>query len=76
MRSSNRHIIYNIDPLLTVVYLILVFFGLATIYSSSYNEEFPNLFSMDKEYGKQVIWIVVALFLGLAVFNLDKDFFT
>ncbi len=75
MRSSNRHIIYNIDPLLTVVYLILMFFGLATIYSSSFNEDFPSLFSLDKEYGKQVLWIVVSLLLGITVFNLDKDFF-
>ena len=29
--------------------------GLLTIYSSAYSEEFPSLFSMQKEYGKQAI---------------------
>jgi rod shape determining protein RodA len=75
MRGSRTHIIYNIDPLLVIIYLVLVIFGLMTIYSASYNEAFPSLFSFDKEYGKQVIWIVVSLLLGLAVLNLDKDFF-
>jgi rod shape determining protein RodA len=75
MRGSRTHIIYNIDPLLVIIYLVLVIFGLMTIYSASYNDAFPSLFSFDKEYGKQVIWIVVSLLLGLAVLNLDKDFF-
>lgn len=75
MRNSKRILFSNIDPLLFGIYLVLVFFGLATIYSSSFSEEFSNLFSFEKEYGRQVVFIGVSLLLGLGVFNLDKDFF-
>lgn len=76
MRSSSQKIIQNIDPVLTTIYFILVLFGLATIYSSAYTEEYSSLFSFDKEYGKQVIWIGVSFFMGIVIFNLDTDFFS
>ncbi len=75
MRSSSSKIIQNIDPVLTIIYIVLVLFGLATIYSSAYTEEYSSLFSFEKEYGKQVIWIGVSLLMGIIVFNLDTDFF-
>ena len=76
MRSSSQKIIQNIDPVLVIIYSALVLFGLATIYSSAYTEDYSSLFSFDKEYGKQVIWIGVSLLLGVVVFNLDTDFFS
>lgn len=76
MRSSSQKLIRNSDPVLMGVYLILMLFGLATIYASAYTEEYSSLFSFDKEYGKQVIWIGVSLFMGLIIYNLDTDFFS
>ncbi|MFP5471150.1 MAG: rod shape-determining protein RodA [Bacteroidia bacterium] len=75
MRNSKGTLFSNIDPILFALYLLLMFFGLATIYSSSYSEEFPNLFSFEKEYGRQVVFIGVSLLLGIGILNLDKDFF-
>lgn len=75
MRSSKASLLSNIDPVLFFIYIALMLFGLATIYSSSYTSEYPSLFSFDKEYGRQVVFICVSLLLGVGVFNLDKDFF-
>lgn len=76
MRSSSQKILRNIDPTLVIIYTILVLFGLATIYSSAFTEEYSSLFSFEKEYGKQVIWIGVSLLMGVIIFNLDTDFFS
>lgn len=76
MRSSSRKIIQNMDMTAFALYMILVLFGLATIYSSAYTEEFSSIFSFEKEYGKQIIWILVSLLMGGVVINLDTDFFS
>ena len=74
MRSSSQKLIRNIDPVLAIVYVVLMLFGLATIYASAYTEEYSNLFSFEKEYGKQVVWIFVSLIMGVIVFILVPDF--
>jgi rod shape determining protein RodA len=49
--------------------------GLATVYSVAYTPEDPSLFDLDKQYGKQSIWIGISLFLGLLVFLIDSDIY-
>ena len=57
MRSSNSIQIFpkRIDNPLLLMFSAFALLGLLTIYSSAYSEEFPSLFSMQKEYGKQAI---------------------
>jgi rod shape determining protein RodA len=52
---------------------VLTALGLFNIYSASYNEDFPSIFSFSQEYGKQIIWICVSMFLGFIVLLLDSD---
>ena len=56
-----------------MLYFVLTILGLFNIYSASYNEEFPSLFSFSQEYGKQIIWIAVSMFLGFIVLLLESD---
>ena len=72
MRSSSQKILRNIDLALVIIYAVLVLFGLATIYSSAFTEEYSSLFSFEKEYGKQVIWIGVSLLMGVIIFIFIK----
>jgi rod shape determining protein RodA len=65
----------NMDWPLFAVYLILVSMGLATIYSTAFDVEHPNLFDFTQMYGKQVVWIAVSIFLGLVVFLIDADIY-
>lgn len=74
MRQGEK-ITSNIDwPLLTV-FLLLMLMGLATVYATAYNPEAPNLFDFSQKYGKQVVWLVVSLFLGLLVLLIDADIY-
>jgi len=71
---SGKTIIGDVDWGLILIYLILVSFGLSTIYSAAYEPEHPFLFDMSKEYGKQSMWIGFSLFLGFIILLLDGSF--
>ena len=74
MRKGEK-ITTNIDWPLFSVYIILMLMGLATVYSTAYNPDYPNLFDYSQKYGKQVVWLVVSLFLGLLVLLIDADIY-
>ncbi len=74
MRTQENKIFKNIDWALFGVYLVLVLLGISNIYSSVYDPDKPNLFDLDTEQGKQIMWLGVALFLGLIVFFLESNF--
>jgi rod shape determining protein RodA len=64
----------NTDYGVILIYLILVLMGLTNIYSSTFDESYPNLFSFNKEYGKQIIWILVSLIAGFSILNIEGRF--
>ena len=74
MRKSQSLTQY-LDWPLFVAYLLLVTMGLATVYSTAYDADHPNLFDFSQKYGKQVIWIAVSFFLGLIVFLIDSSIY-
>ena len=74
MRKS-KSLINNLDWPLFIGFISLIIFGLTTIYSVAFNEEYPNIFSFSEKYGKQIMWICIALFLGLMVFLIDSDIY-
>ena len=74
MRKS-KSLINNLDWPLFIGFISLIIFGLITIYSVAFNEEHPNIFSFSEKYGKQIMWICIALFLGLMVFLIDSDIY-
>ncbi|MBU2020110.1 MAG: rod shape-determining protein RodA [Bacteroidetes bacterium] len=72
---NDKKLTENIDWPLFLCYIALVIMGLATVYSTAFNEDHPNLFDFTQKYGKQVLWIVVSLFLGLMVFLIDSSIY-
>ena len=74
MRKEENLISY-LDWPLFISFLLLLIMGLATVYSVAYTPEDPSLFDLDKQYGKQSIWIGISLFLGLLVFLIDSDIY-
>lgn len=74
MENRAKNIIGKIDIPLLVLYLVLVFAGLFTVYSASFNEEFPQLYSMEKAYGKQLFWIGVSIVIGVIVLTIEGSF--
>ena len=74
MRKEENLISY-LDWPLFISFLLMLIMGLATVYSVAYTPEDPSLFDLDKQYGKQSIWIGLSLFLGLLVFLIDSDIY-
>ena len=72
---KEESLVAHLDWALFIVYMILLIMGVATVYSTAYNEDHPNIFDFSQKYGKQIMWIGVSLFLGLMVFLIDSDIY-
>ncbi len=74
MRKDDK-LFGELDWPLFITFMLMVFMGLMTIYAVAFNPEHPSIFDIEKQYGKQIIWISVSLFLGLIVFLIDSDIY-
>lgn len=66
----------NIDWVSIILYLILVFLGWINIYAAVYNEDHHRIVDLSQRYGKQLMWIILALVLGVIVFLIESKFFS
>lgn len=73
--DSRNKIIGKIDWPIMLIYLALVLIGWFSIFSAKYNEAHPSIFDFSMEYGKQLIWIGAALFVGFIILLIDAKFF-
>lgn len=74
MRKQESLVAYFDWPLF-IVYMLLLLMGIATVYSTAFNADHPNLFDFSQKYGKQIMWLGISLFLGLIVFLIDSDIY-
>ena len=72
MRKINISIFSN-DIIITLCYIILVFFGFISIYSSQYSEELPFV-SLKNESFKQLIWILICLIIFFVIQIIEYRF--
>jgi rod shape determining protein RodA len=75
VRERNQ-IYENIDWTLILLYLALVLIGWVNIYAAVYNEDHNSILDMSQSYGKQLIWILTSLFIGLVIILTDARFFS
>ena len=68
-------LVKGIDWITILIFLLLIFFGWLNIYAAVYNEQNHNIFDLSQRYGKQLIWIIAAIFLAVVVFLIDEKFF-
>ena len=73
--DSRNKIIGKIDWPTILIYLALVMIGWFSIFSAKYNEAHPSIFDFSMEYGKQLIWIGIALLFGFIILLIDAKFF-
>jgi len=73
---QQRNIFKDIDWVLVTLYLLLVFIGWISIYAAGYNENHSKIFDISQDYGKQLIWIGVAFFIGFCIILIDAKFFS
>ena len=74
MRKENA-LLGDVDIPLLLCYFALVGMGLTTVYSVAFSQEHPHIYDLTKQYGKQLMWIGVSLFLGLLVFLIDASIY-
>ena len=72
MRKINISIFSN-DIIITLCYIILVFFGFISIYSSQYSEELIFV-SLKNESFKQLIWILICLIIFFIIQIIEYRF--
>lgn len=73
---ARRNNIYaNVDWVTVFIWLLLVVFGVLSIYSANYVGGEGRFFDFSQRYGKQMIWLGVAILLIIIIFILDSKFF-
>lgn len=66
----------NIDPVLVILYFVLVFFGWINIYAANFSPEHSSIFDISMSYGKQLLWIGTAVILITLILLTDSKFFS
>lgn len=74
MRSKGESSWADVDWLLVGLYFMFVIFGISNVYSSVYDSEHPGLFDLSTEHGKQIMWVGIAVFLGVVIMIVDGAF--
>ncbi len=72
---ERQGILQNIDWVTVLLFLLLAMIGWINIYAAVYNDEHASIFDFSQRYGKQLMWIFAALFIGLVIIIIDASFF-
>ena len=73
---AEKGIFYRIDWVLVILYLTLVTIGWFNIYAAVYNDSHQQIFDLHQKYGKQMLFIIAALFLAIMILIIDPKFFS
>lgn len=74
--NNQRSFFFNIDWLTILIYLALCIIGWFNIHAAVYDPLHPSIVDMSTNYGKQFVFIITALILGLVIILLDSKFFS
>jgi rod shape determining protein RodA len=74
--STRENFWKKVDWLTIFLYLTLVLYGWLSIYSASGSRESSTIFDFSERYGKQLLWIGMALFLAFIILLVDAKFFS
>jgi rod shape determining protein RodA len=73
---EDKGIFYRIDWIIVGLYLALVFIGWLNIYAAVYNESYNHIADFSQKYGKQMLFIIAAIFLAMGILIIDPKFFS
>lgn len=72
---KNQSVINNIDWITVIIYIILVIMGWMNIYSASLPLEETSFFDLSQIYGKQMLFITLAIPLIFIILSMDAKIF-
>ena len=73
--NNQRSLFFNVDWFVIITYLTLCIIGWFNIHAAVYDADNPSIIDLDTNYGKQLIFIVSAVIIGLVILLLDGKFF-
>ncbi len=73
--NQQRGFFFNVDWITIIIYILLVTIGWFNIHSAVYNEDSTSIFDLGTNYGKQLIFIIAALAVGVVILLVDSKFF-
>lgn len=74
-QQSNRFF-SNVDWVTIAIYIALCIIGWINIYAAFYNPDKALAFNLSTDYGKQALFIITGLLLGLSILLFDAKFFS
>ncbi len=76
MRPHQFNILKDIDKPLLIIYVILVFIGLANIYAAEIEDTHTTIFDFSQSYGKQIIFIAASFLMASIILSVDVKWFS
>ena len=76
MTREKTNIFQRTDGILFLLYLVLVFVGLVTVFSVEYRSTDASIFLASKSHMKQATWLGVSLIVGMLIYFTDNKFFS
>lgn len=73
--KAEKGIFYRIDWVMVILYLTLVIMGWFNIYAAVYNDTNQHITDLHQKYGKQMIFILASLVMGITIIILEPKFF-
>ena len=74
--TDRKNIFVNIDWLTVILFFALVFAGWMNIFAASYNDAHLSVFDLEKNYGKQILWICTSVLIILIILLIDVKFYS
>lgn len=74
--NPQRSFFFNVDWVMVFLYLALCFIGLLNIHSATYDDKYPTFFDFNTDYGKQLIYVGLGIFVGIFILLLESRFFS
>jgi rod shape determining protein RodA len=72
---NQRSLFFNIDWIIIFIYLSLCIIGWFNIHAAVFNPLHPSIIDLNTNYGKQFLFIIVAIIVGAIILLLDNKFF-
>lgn len=74
--NQQRGFFFNVDWAIVFVYLALCAIGWLNIHSAVFDEKHPGFMDLDTNYGKQFLYIIAGITVGIVILLLESRFFS
>ena len=74
--NNQRSFFFNVDWVIIFIYLALCIIGWFNIHSAVFDEKHPYVLDFKTDYGKQFLFIMISMLVGIVILLLESRFIT